>query len=295
MKPETMRSSKGRPSLIERAAERLAEEPPRPEPATAPDTENRPAAAEKESPKVKIDFDRLAESGHLTPNQMRSHLAEQVRLIKRSVLQTLAQEDVERGNLIMVASACPGEGKSFTALNLAISLACDVDYHVLLVDADFERPAVLDRLGVRDRPGLMDVLTDRSADLSEIIFRTNLERLSVIGPGRPDDMSPELLGGQRMRELTKEMADRYSDRLIVFDTPPLLSSTAPAMLAEHLGQVVYIVEADVTPREMIEQALERLPPNCAVNMVLNKGRASLGSNKYSYYGYRAYHSSSSRG
>ena len=280
-------------SLIERAAQKLSEAGRAPPTAQAversgPAMQTVRRGQEQASQHLTIDFEHLASEGYLTPETMRSRLAEEIRLVKRSVVQTFWYQDVENANLIMVSSAFPGEGKSFTALNLAISLACEVDFHVLLVDADFERPALFSRLGLGARPGLMDILKDSTKDLSEVLYRTNIGHLSIIGPGRPDAMSPELLGSQRMQSLAKEMAQRYPDRMIIFDSPPLLSSSEPAVLAEHVGQVLFVVEADVTPKEMIVSALERLPDNCAVGMVLNKGRSWRGTNQYPYYGYRKY-------
>jgi len=278
-------------SLIERAAKKLSEAG-----ASAPEsrsfTDTGGGAAKplqpdrpEQSQRIVVDHEHLAASGNLTPETMRSQLAEEIRLIKRSVVQTFWHQDVENANLIMVTSAFPGEGKSFTALNLAISLACEVDFHVLLVDADFERPVLFDRLGVPPKPGLLDVLRDPGRDLGEVLFRTDIRHLSVIGPGQPDAMSPELLGSQRMQSLAQEMAKRYPDRLIIFDSPPLLSSSDPAVLAEYMGQVLFVIEADATPRDMIQSALERLPARCAVGMVLNKGRSWRSGDQYPYYGY----------
>jgi len=280
-------------SLIERAAQKLSQARPASEAGSSQDAKatsvrsGQPGGRDV-SQCLEVDLDRLAAAGYLTPQGMRSRLAEEMRLIKRSVVQTFWYQEVDNANLIMATSAFPGEGKSFTSLNLAISLACEVDFHVLLVDADFERPVIFDRLGISPHEGLMEVLKNPDRDLSEVMYRTNIGHLSLIGPGRPDALSSELLGSQRMQSLTKEMAQRYPDRLILFDSPPLLSSSEPAVLAEHMGQVLFVVEADVTRREMIESALERLPPNCATGMVLNKGRSWRGSNQYPYYGYRNY-------
>ncbi len=288
-----MQRSHGSASLIERAAERLArsrvEDDEADEPQTATAGDARPSAggtSRSTGRSLHIDLERLQDMGYLTPSGMRSRLAEEVRLIKRSVVQNLLDDNLERANLIMVTSAFPGEGKSFTTLNLAMSLACEMDFRVLLVDADFERPVVFKRLGLQTSSGLMDVLTDTTRSLADVIWRTNIERLSLIGPGRSDDLSPEWLGSQRMNQLTRELAERYPDRIILFDTPPLLSSSEPAVMAEHMGQVLFVVEANGTTREMIGQAVERLPQTCAVGMVLNKGREMHGSYMYPYYGYR---------
>lgn len=273
-------------SLIERAAARLEQAQARKRPFPAADLP--PAPEQHESDYVHLDTDGLEREGYLTPTSMRSRLAEEIRQIKRTVVQTFWYQEVERSNLIMVSSAYPGEGKSFVSLNLAISLACEVDFHVLLVDADFERPVIFDRLGLRPAKGLMDLLKDPSIDMSDIIKRTNIERLSLIGPGSRHDMSTELLASQRMQQLTQEMADRYPDRLIIFDTPPLLACSEPAVLAELMGQAILVVEADRTSREMIEKSVNLIPSSCKLGIVLNKSRPGLGEQPYGYYGYKGY-------
>ncbi len=277
------------PSLIERAAARLRQKEVKGKHAPSgvmPIQDSSPAL--ENSPSVHIALDMLQEHGYLTPDSMRSRLAEEMRMIKRTVVQTFWFQDVERANLIMVTSAYPGEGKSFVALNLAISLACEVDFHVLLVDADFERPVIFDRLGIGSHPGLMDILKDPSIDMSDIILRTNIERLSLIGPGSHDDMSTELLASKRMQQLAQEMADRYPDRLIIFDTPPLLACSEPAVLAELMGQGIFVVEADSTQKEAVERAIELVPETCRLGLVLNKNAPALGSSDYSYYTYKGY-------
>ncbi|WP_150004674.1 XrtA-associated tyrosine autokinase [Iodidimonas muriae] len=286
-------------SLIERAAERLYKDRKGTGPASGSGSHahrKKPDGAavfsstegSESSQHVHIDLDALAAHGYLTPKSMRSQLAEEMRLIKRTVVQTFWFQEVDRANLIMVSSAFPGEGKSFVSLNLAISLACEVDFHVLLVDADFERPVIFDRLGLGRGPGLMDLLKNPDLDMSEIIMRTNIDRLSVIGPGSRDDMSTELLASQRMQQIAQEMADRYPDRLIIFDTPPLLSCSEPAVLAELMGQAVFVVEADSTQKEAIEKAVELVPSTCKLGLVLNKSTPGLGDKHYPYYGYRGY-------
>lgn len=282
------------PSLIERAAARLRQKQGQDKFVSAPSASPGAMAMQKtvpameSSPVVHIALDMLQEHGYLTPDSMRSRLAEEIRMIKRSVVQTFWFQDVERANLIMVTSAYPGEGKSFVALNLAISLACEVDFHVLLVDADFERPVIFDRLGIGPHPGLMDILKDPSIDMGDIILRTNIERLSLIGPGSRDDMSTELLASKRMQQLAQEMADRYPDRLIIFDTPPLLACSEPAVLAELMGQGVFVIEADNTQKEAIERAIELVPETCRLGLVLNKSSPGFGGLDYGYYNYKGY-------
>ena len=301
-------------SLIERAAERLERQSQ--QTGTPADQRGRPAAdtetaasegatspAEARHPappgrplRREIDLDALAGQGYVTPHNLRTPIAEEVRLVKRSVVNVFQHHSSDRSNLVMVTSSFPREGKSFVALNLAISLACELDYHVLLVDADVERPVIFNRLGLDPGPGLMDWLRapDRM-DVADIIQRTNIDRLSLISAGSPDDRSTELLASRRMQNLTTELANRYPDRLIIFDSPPLLACSEPTTLAEHMGQILFVVEADHTSRSTIERALSLLPPDCWTGLVLNKSRARNKSHYYDDYAYKGYRSGGSHG
>jgi len=294
--PNVPADSGDRRSLIERAAERIgtgeatgngASEPSRPTPKTAVNGAARGEAkdqpARRQSPTIPLDLKALKARGFITPNTMRTRLAEQMRLIKRSVLHDFWSRKAERSNMIMVTSAAPGEGKSFIAVNLALSLACELDLHVMLVDADFERPTALSTLGVETSVGFLDALADPSRDLGDLIQRTNVERLALIGPGRNRELSAELLSSQRMREIADELASRYPDRLIIFDTSPLLASSEPAVMAELMGQILLVVEADRTQRTALEESLDLLPEHADPALVLNKGRSRGGSGELYYH------------
>jgi len=236
------------------------------------------------APRVELDFGRMKAAGLLTPETMRSHLSEEVRLLKQDVVGNFHEAAVPRSNLIMVTSPNPGEGKTFTTLNLAISLACDPDFNVLLVDADFANPQIAKYLGLSPSGGLLDVLADETKDLSEVILRTSIEHLGLIAAGHAHDMSVELLGSKRMLALAQELADRYPDRLVLFDTPPLLASVDPTVLAKRMGQVLLVVEAERTNKQDIQQSLDLLPSEAYLGLVLNKG-SGLGASTYSHYGY----------
>jgi receptor protein-tyrosine kinase len=280
-------------SLIERAAERIntgqpASNAPRPATKTgvngaAADRTQGQTGRKPQTSAAPIDFKTLKAQGFITPDTMRSRLAEQMRLIKRSVLHDFWSRKAERSNMIMVTSAAPGEGKSFIALNLALSLACELDLYVLLVDADFERPTALHSLGIETSVGLLDALAEPARDLGDIIQRTQIERLSVIGPGRNRELSAELLSSQRMREVADELASRYPDRLIIFDSSPLLAASEPVVMAELMGQVLFVVESDRTERGAVEESLDLLPEGCDPALVLNKGRSRSGSGELYYH------------
>lgn len=241
---------------------------------------------------IEIDLDRLAKMGMVTPDKPKSTVAEEFRVIKRPIISNakgLGAAPVEKGNLIMVTSSLPGEGKSFSAINLAISMAMELDFTVLLVDADFSRPSVLNRLGLPPEKGLMDVLAGDVADLGDVILRTNIEKLRILPAGMPHARATELIASAAMAKLLAEAASRYRDRIIVFDSPPLLATTEARVLATHMGQVVMIVEADRTTTGAVEHALSTIE-SCPVKlMVLNKFRGHMtGLYGYGYgYGYGA--------
>jgi protein-tyrosine kinase len=241
-------------------------------------------AESKPSKQVQIDLDRLAAMQYLTPSAPRSQIADEFRVIKRPLLASSQSSEGkrDRSNLIMVTSSLPGEGKTFVSCNLAISIAMELDRTVLLVDADVSRPSVLDRLGLPQAPGLLDVLTDPGRGLGDVLLRTNIPKLSLLPAGRPNGQATELLSSVSMSRLLAEMASRYADRIIVFDAPPLLPSTESRVLAAQMGQVVLVVEADNTSQKTLEQALTTLEQCPNVLPLLNKiGSSEVGS----YHGY----------
>jgi receptor protein-tyrosine kinase len=239
----------------------------------------------RQSRTVEIDLVRLAELGYVTPDAPRTQLADEYRVIKRPLLTNALRRSstsVERGNLILITSAMPGEGKTFTAINLALSMAVELDCTVLLVDADVARPSVLTRFGLPTAKGLLDILTDSRLDLSDVLLRTNVERLSILPAGTHHPRATELLASDGMNRLVDELATRYSDRILVFDAPPLLPSTESRVLAAHMGQIVVVVESSRTQQSTLTQALGTIE-NCPVVMtLLNK---VIGSEVGSYYGY----------
>lgn len=248
-----------------------------PEPAPAP-----PAR------RVDIDLDRLAGMSYLTPGAPRSQAADEFRVIKRSLLQQIdvrPADAVNPTNLIMVTSALAGEGKTFTAINLAMSMASELDRTVLLVDADVQRPAVLDRLGLPRSKGLLDLLTDPSVALHDVLLKTNVDKLTLLPAGTPHAQATELLASDAMDRLLVDISSRYPDRVIVFDAPPLLASTESRVLATHMGQVVVVVSADKTPQASLMEAMRTLETCPLVYSVLNRTRRVSAGSYYGYYGY----------
>lgn len=304
-------------SLIEQAAKRLEQlrqagvELPEQAPAevipksTLVETKNQPVVADSQkivpqppaapnahssSIQTTLDLDAIAATGLLVPNAARSQLADEFRVIKRPLIANAMGKvsgPIPNGNLIMVTSALPGEGKSFTAINLAISIAMELDNTVMLVDADVARPSVLNMLGLPPAKGLLDVLQQNSVDISGVLLRTNIEKLSILPSGTPHPRATELLASDTMVRLLDDMASRYSDRIIVFDSPPLLLTTESRVLATHMGQVVIVVNAENTAQAAVKQALSTIESCPLKMMVLNQVRqAKADSYGYGYgYGY----------
>lgn len=235
---------------------------------------------------VEIDLAKLRQMGGVTPNEEKTQIVEEFRIIKRPLITNAFKPGVgqiNNGNLIMVTSALAGEGKSFTSINLAISIAMEMDHTVLLVDADVARPSLPKYLGVKNDRGLMDVLLDNTLDLADVIHRTNVEKLTLLTSGRKSQHSTELLASQGMSALLKEVAQRYKDRIVIFDSPPLLLTSESRVLASQMGQIVLVVEAETTTQKTVLEALRYIEDCDNVNLVFNKARMYPGGDYYGYY------------
>ncbi len=242
------------------------------------------------SRKVEIDLEMLHGAGLISPDAPRSQIADQFRVIKRPLIRNAKGKGasiIPNGNLIMVTSALPGEGKSFTAINLALSIATELDNTVMLVDADAARPSVMSVLGLPNGPGLFDLVLDESKDLSSVLLRTNIEKLSILPSGTPHPRATELLASDAMTRRLDDMARRYADRIIIFDSPPLLITTEPRVLASHMGQVVIVVRAGKTLQTDVLQAISTIE-SCPVKLLLLNQARTDSKEGYGYgYGYEA--------
>jgi exopolysaccharide/PEP-CTERM locus tyrosine autokinase len=166
-----------------------------------------------------------------------------------------------------------------------MSIAMELDRTVLLVDADVARPSLPRVLGLPEQKGLMDVLQDKSLKLSDVLLRSNIDKLTILTAGTQDAHATELLASEVMGRLLNEMARRYPDRVIIFDSPPLLMTTEARVLATRLGQIVFVVRAEQTPQSAVKEALATIE-TCPVKlMVLNQTR-NVEHVAYGYeYGY----------
>jgi len=209
------------------------------------------------------------------------------RRIKRPILANAFGKEaalVENGNIVMVCSSLPGEGKTFNAINLSMAIAIELDKTVLLVDADLPKRNTTNLFGLQDEAGLTDVLVG-DKNLSEVVVSTDLPDFKIIPAGTKHHHATELLASDKMFNLITELASRYQDRIIIFDTPPLLITSEAQVLAGLAGQVVLIVEADRTLKHDVEDAIEMLDNTKPIGLVLNKTQTSTGSD---YYGDSAY-------
>lgn len=289
-------ASPGVGNLPARAAERLEE-------ARAPTVPTAPSVRERQWPAVhsvtgrkagaghsrlvKIDLASLNSMGFLTPETPRAQIADEFRVIKRALLTNLlgaSAMPVENANLIMVTSSLADEGKTFVTINLAMSMAMELDRTVLLVDADVSRPSVLSHLGIDESVGLLDVLADPSIELSDVLLRTNVDKLTILPAGAPRGHATEMLASEAMTRLLADLRTRYSDRIIIFDAPPLLPSTESRVLATRMGQVILVVEAERTPQRTVLQALATIESCSMVMPLLNKASHSEVGFYYGYYG-----------
>lgn len=243
---------------------------------------------ESTSPSPPIGLETLERGGMLDWSRTRNRISEEFRLVQRQILRDAFGPDANAGfsNLLMVTSARPGEGKSFTSVNLAGSIARQGDNHVLLVDADSKRNSFSHALGVSDNRGLLDMLANPKIDASPLIVKTRIERLSILPVGHKRERSAELFSTIEMARLIQSVGQRYADRLVILDAPPCLSTSDAAMLAPLVGQILFVVEAARTQRNEIEASLDLIQACPKITLVLNKQTIS---SRYTFGAYSSYY------
>lgn len=235
-----------------------------------------------------IDIERLDQNGHISLNGDRKQINEEYREIKRKLLANAfgtISKTLHNPNIIMVTSSRPSEGKTFTATNLAMSIASEQDKTVLLVDADVLKPNVLNTFGLEKRKGLMEYLTGEVDDIADVLYHTNIEKLKIIPAGKSHHLSTEFLASQKMHDTVDEFANRYPDRIVIFDTPPLIGINESAILANFAGQAVIVIEESKAKIADIKMCVERLNSDMAIGFVVNKSihNDTDGSGYYGYY------------
>jgi exopolysaccharide/PEP-CTERM locus tyrosine autokinase len=292
-------------SFIERAVEQLQQQKPSPPadesrpvaPPVEPRSEPPPAVMERAAATgsagsvpcradrtLPVDRRKLRAAGVIAPEDEERRLGEEYRLIKRPLLKAMSSSDaVPLGNVIVVTSAVPGEGKTFTSVNLALSLALERNREVVLVDGDVAKRDITRLFGLDDQPGLLDAAGTERRELHEAVLRTDVPSLYVLPAGTQHAEATEILASERTATLLATLAAE-SRRVVLIDSPPLLVTSEAGVLASLAGQVVVVVKASETPQEIVLRAVENLPEDKAVSLVLNQV-LSVPERSYGHYGY----------
>ncbi len=271
------------PPLVAASADVLAPDMP---PYLAPDADEQRQVTGRPI----VDIAALERGGLFDWTHGRTRISEEFRLAQRQLLRAAFAPTAEAGlsNLLMVTSARPGEGKSFTALNLACSIAMQGDHHVLLIDSDSKRDSLCQALGLADAPGLLDLAAKPNLDPGTVLLRTAIEHLAILPVGQERGRSSELFASRDMTHLIQSLGRRYSDRLLILDAPPCLSTSDPAALAPVVGQILFVVEAERTQRDEVEASLDLIQACPLIMLLLNKVQVST---RYTFGAYSNYYSS----
>ena len=216
----------------------------------------------------------------VTANNSHTPIAEEYRKLK-SVLVELTRKEKFR-NMMMVTSSLCSEGKSITALNLAISLAHEHDNTVLLVDADLRKPSLHSYLGIEAKTGLAECMT-QEIDVGEAIIRTGIGKLSLLPAGNRVKNPVELFSSQKVRELFLQMKSRYRDRYIIIDTPPVLPFTESRTLSTMMDAVIMVVKEGVASPDEITEAIGYVKGPDLLGIVYNEATIEGRSNHYFHY------------
>jgi len=241
---------------------------------------------------VSLDLAHLRRSGMITPDNLVSALSNEYRSIKRKILQK-ARDPQTRAmvdNLVMVTSALPKEGKTFTTVNLAITLAAERGLNVLLIDCDVVRPSLDAMFERAPREGLLDYLSGKVKRASDVMCRCHdIPNLCVMFAGHPAPNSPELISSGRMTDLLTELSTRFPDRIIVIDTPPVLGAPEAAALAPYMHQAIVVVAAGQTDRHELRKTLDGISTCKSISLLFNKAPKwhEVDYSPYYYYGSRA--------
>ncbi|MAD16668.1 MAG: exopolysaccharide biosynthesis protein [Alteromonadaceae bacterium] len=246
-----------------------------------------PAKPASSAESIEIDLFKMEEKGFVSTSAKRRLINEEYRAIKRKIIDNAfgpLSKSLNNSNIIMVTSSRPGEGKTFTAVNLALSIALEQDKTVLLVDADVLRPNVMRTLELQNQDGLMEYLLGEKADIAEVMCQTNVPNLRIIPAGKSHHLSTELLASEKMYDVVQEFANRYPDRIVIVDTPPLLGINETAILANLAGQAIVVAEEQATKISDIQEAVGQLNPDMAIGFVVNKGqKINRNGTGYGYY------------
>lgn len=240
---------------------------------------------------VSISESQARKEKILVPGTDETRTVAEFREIKRSVLFSMTsslESSTKNANLVMVTSARPNEGKTFVSINLAISLASERDFDVLLVDMDQTKQGVCKSLGISKVKGLIDVIENESMTIDDVILETDIDGLSILPSGAFHPLGAELLNSARMKLLLDDLSRRSRDLIVMFDCPPVLATTEASILAQYVGHVLFVVEAGKTSKGNINDALQLISHSQNLGFILNKTRTVVGDTSfgaYSEYGY----------
>jgi Mrp family chromosome partitioning ATPase len=242
-------------------------------------------------PRHKIDRALLRQQGMIQPEGGVSGLLEEFRIIKRQLL--LQAKELARGGMgyaaqrILICSPLPGEGKTYTSVNLALSIAAEKESEVVLVDADFAKPSVLSTLGLPGGKGLMDALTDPSIDVADCVIGTDVAGLWVLPAGSMTNSDTEQLASSHTAQVLDRLVQGAPNRIVIFDSPPALAASPAAELAKYAGQAVVVARCDKTGQGALEDAISLLSACPNIQLLLNGVHFSPSGRRFgSYYGYR---------
>lgn len=257
-------------------------------PVAMPEPEPEPEVRQFTGPRHAIDRAHLREQCLIEPESSVTGLLEEFRIVKRQLLRTAAESRGDlHGERILVASAHPGEGKTFCAVNLALSMAAEKDTEVLLVDADFAKPSVLSTLGLPGGPGLMDALADPDIAVEDCVLGTDIAGLYVLPAGNATGSDTEYLASARTEVVLERLTRRSPNRIVIFDSPPVLAASPASVLAHHVGQTVVVVRADLTGEAALRDAVSLLGACDDIKLLLNGTRFSTTGRRFgTYYGYK---------
>ena len=215
-----------------------------------------------------------------------SSAAEEYRKLRARIFQVTEKDFL---NTLMVTSSQAGEGKTVTAINLAVAIAHEIDHTVLLIDADLRKPSVHKYLGLNPKYGLSDYLENRrDLSLSDIMIKTGIGKLVVMPAGNPPEKPAELISSDRMRLLIREIKHRYRDRYIIFDSSPLLMTADSLSLCDYMDGILFVVQAATTPKKAVKQALSSIRGYNILGTVFNAVPKYLAKNLYPYYYHSGY-------
>jgi receptor protein-tyrosine kinase len=245
-----------------------------------------------EGEKHHIDQEDLIRGGLLAPPDLGISVADEFRRIKRPILENALRKGAEaadQNNVILITSALPNAGKTFCSVNLAVSISLERELHVLLVDADVIKPHISREFGFAKRRGLIDLLVEDSQQISDCLVRTDINDIQILPAGTKHSRATELLASERMSAFITELSSRYSDRIILMDSPPLLATSEALALADQVGQIVLVVESGETTHQALMETINLLSAEKATNIILNKSRHSMQGRYYGGgYGHDGY-------